>query len=261
MREPSGNQATTGGAASTFKAKPVTVQIVGKLESGNSETDNKLFVPRDTLTYLMTQKELQDAKSEGRTPDMDFVSGYDKVLVKVENSEQVESVRTQIEWLGFETNGAQDTLDEMKQMSANIQVILLAIGGISLIVAAIGITNTMMTSIYERTKEIGVMKVIGATITDIKKIFLVEASIIGFLGGILGISLCYGIAYLLNTYGKDFFSSLVSTSGAYTTYVAVITPSLGIGAVVFSTLIGIASGYMPAKRATALSALTAIKSE
>ena len=243
------------------KSKPVTVEIVGQLASGNKDTDGKLFVPRNTLKYLMTQKEIQDAKTQGETPDMDFVTSYDKVLVKAQDSEQVEMVKAQIEMMGFDTNGAQDTLDEMKQMSSNIQVILLAIGAISLIVAAIGITNTMMTSIYERTKEIGIMKVIGATIGDIKKVFLVEAAIIGFVGGILGISLCYVIAYLLNTYGKEFFSSLVASSGDYETYVAVITPYLGIGSVVFSTVIGVMSGYMPAKRATKLSALSAMRND
>ncbi len=242
-------------------SKPVTVQIVGQLSVGNTQTDGKLFVPRATLNYLMTQKELQNAKTQGRTPDMDFSNVYDKVQIKVEDSEQVGLVRAQIEFMGYQTSGAQDTLDEMKQMSSNIQVILLAIGAISLIVASIGITNTMMTSIYERTKEIGIMKVIGATIKDIKKVFLVESAIIGLVGGVLGISICYVIAYLLNTYGKEFFSSLVASKGDYETYVAVITPYLAIGSVLFSTMIGIMSGYMPAKKATKLSALSAMRNE
>ncbi len=243
------------------RVKPVTVEIVGELESGNTQTDGKLFVPRTTLSYLMTQKELQDAKSARRTPDISGASTYNKILVKVEDSETVEQVKSQIEMMGYKTDGAQETLEEMKQMSSNIQVILLAIGAISLIVAAIGITNTMMTSIYERTKEIGIMKVIGATIKDIKNVFLVEAAIIGFLGGVVGISLCCGIAYMLNTYGKEFFSSLVASTGNYETYVAVITPYLAIGAVVFATVIGILSGYMPASKATSLSALSAMKND
>ena len=258
-----GQEKSSGGQASEAtqetKVKPITVEIVGQLPSGNPETDNKVFVPRETVLHLTRQKELQDARNQGRTPDIDPIQSYEKVIVKVEDLEQVEHLRTQIGMIGFETEGAQDTLEEMKSMSANIQTILLAVGGISLVVAAIGITNTMMTSIYERTKEIGVMKVIGASIADIKKIFLVEAAIIGGVGGMIGISLCYLLSFLLNTYGKDFFGSLVATSAEYETYVSIITPSLAIGAIIFSAAIGIISGYIPAKKATALSALSAMK--
>ncbi|ONI38909.1 hypothetical protein AN639_06190 [Candidatus Epulonipiscium fishelsonii] len=245
--------------ASDYTAKPITVEITGQLPSGNASTDNVLFMPRESVQYLINQKTIQDAKTSGNSPDLSTIVEYDEVIIKVFSSNDVEMVRAQIEMMGFTTDGAQDTLDEMQQMSSNIQIILLFIGAISLVVSAIGITNTMMTSIYERTKEIGVMKVIGAGITDIKKIFLVEAAIIGFVGGIIGISLCYLLSFLLNTYGKEFFSGLVSTSEDYKTYVSIITPYLSIGSIVFSTIIGLMAGYFPAKKATALSALAAMK--
>ena len=150
----------------------------------------------------------------------------------------------------------------MKSMSSSIQLILMGIGAISLIVSAIGITNTMMMSISERTKEIGVMKVIGAVISDIKQMFLVEASIIGLVGGIVGIGICYLISWLLNNYAIGFFGDLVGAStGSYETYVSLIPGYLAGGAILFAAFVGLVAGYMPAKRATTLSALTALKSE
>ncbi len=83
----------------------------------------------------------------------------------------------------------------MNKVTGIIQAVLGGIGAISLLVAAIGITNTMVMSIYERTKEIGVMKVIGASLRDIKRLFLFESALIGLLGGILGI--IFSKSYLL----------------------------------------------------------------
>ncbi|ONI38270.1 hypothetical protein AN640_00500 [Candidatus Epulonipiscium fishelsonii] len=261
MRLPPGMESLIpkNNSGSSYTAKPITVEITGQLPSGNASTDNVLFMPRESVQYLINQKTIQDAKNSGKSPDLSTTVEYDEVIVKVFGSEDVDMVRSQIEMMGFKTDGAQDTLDEMQQMSSNIQIILMFIGAISLVVSAIGITNTMMTSIYERTKEIGVMKVIGAGISDIKKIFLVEAAIIGFVGGIVGIGLCYFLSFILNTYGKEFFSGLVSTSEDYETYVSIITPYLASGSIVFSTIIGLMAGYFPAKKATSLSALAAMK--
>ena len=260
-----GNNTLMGPGASSVSSttstpKPISAQIVGVLASGNTDTDDCIFMPREMVLKLIKQKAILTAKQTGEAPQT-TVETYDSVIVKVTDSEKVTMVQNIIEQVGFKTSGAQDTLEEMKNMSASIELILMGIGAISLVVAAIGITNTMMMSIYERTREIGVMKVIGAVISDIKQMFLVEASIIGFLGGVCGVVICYGISWLLNTYCLDFFSGLVGTSTAYETYVSIIPLELALASIVFATVIGLIAGYMPAKRATQLSALTAIKTE
>ncbi|PHV69266.1 hypothetical protein CS063_16685 [Sporanaerobium hydrogeniformans] len=260
-----GNNTLMGPGASmssstTSTPKPISVQIVGVLPSGNTDTDDVIFMPREMVLKLIKQKAIHTAKQTGSTPQT-TVDTYDSVIVKVIDSDKVPMIQSMIERIGFKTSGAQDTLDEMQNMASSIQLILMGIGAISLIVAAIGITNTMMMSIYERTREIGVMKVIGAVISDIKQMFLVEASIIGFLGGVFGVILCYGISWILNTYCLEFFGDLVGTSTAYKTYVSIIPIELAMASIVFATVIGLLAGYMPAKRATQLSALTAIKTE
>ena len=152
-------------------------------------------------------------------------------------------------------------LNEMKKASNSIQIMLGGIGAISLVVAAIGITNTMMMSIYERTKEIGVMKVIGARLTDIKKMFLVEALVIGALGGLVGVIFSYLLSYILNKFGPQIAGEMFAMLGGGGGSVSVIPPWLAGAALLFSTIIGLLAGYFPARRAMGLSALTAIKTE
>lgn len=132
-----------------------------------------------------------------------------------------------------------------------LRIVLGAIGAISMVVAAISITNTMVMAIYERTKEIGIMKVIGASLQDIKALFLTEAAFIGFSGGIAGIVVSYVVSLLVNFVAGRQGSTMQSSIPIW----------LALGGVVFSTAVGILAGYLPAQRAMKLSALTAIKTE
>mgnify|MGYP002508443093 CR=1 FL=1 len=91
-----------------------------------------------------------------------------------------------------------------------LQMVLGAIGAVAMLVSAINIANTMIMSIYERTKEIGIMKVLGCLIKDIKKLFLFEAGMIGLIGGVIGIALSYLASYFINKYGSTLLSSLMS---------------------------------------------------
>ena len=111
---------------------------------------------------------------------------YNSAKVKVDDLNNVDEVSTLIRDMGFQTHSNAEYLESMKKQSAMIKAVLGGIGAISLLVAAIGIANTMMMSIYERTREIGVIKVLGCDLKNIKQMFLMEAGFIGFLGGIIG---------------------------------------------------------------------------
>jgi len=154
--------------------------------------------------------------------------------------------------------------DSMQQQLFAIQALLGGIGAISLLVAAIGITNTMFMSIYERTKEIGVMKVLGCPLGGIQSMFLFEACIIGFLGGIIGSGLSFGLSLLVNR--LDFVQSALGGGGGMGGVqerldISVIPAWLILAAIIFSTLVGLVSGYLPSRRATKISALEAIRNE
>jgi len=114
----------------------------------------------------------------------------------------------------------------------------------------------MMMSIYERTKEIGIMKVIGCRIRDIQFLFLVEAGYIGFIGGALGIGLSYGISYLLNKVLN--IGAMMFTEGAS---ISIIPPWLALISIIFAAFIAMLAGFLPSIRAMKLSPLAAIRAE
>jgi ABC-type transport system, involved in lipoprotein release, permease component len=155
-------------------------------------------------------------------------------------------------------------LKPMEQTSNMLQMVLGGVGAVAMLVSAISIANTMVMSIYERTREIGVMKVLGCVIIDIKKLFLFEAGMIGLMGGILGIIISYIVSFCINKFGGPLFQALVSSTnltGETTTKYSVIPLWLPILAAAFAMTVGIISGYYPAKRATKISAIEAMKSE
>ncbi len=174
---------------------------------------------------------------------------YNQVIVKCEDTEAVRSVKAAIDNMGFGTNSLQDWIDQSEKEIQKTQYLLGAIGGVSLLVAAIGIMNTMMMSIYERTKEIGIIKVLGCRMSNIAGLFLTESAYIGLFGGALGIGISYAISLLLN----GVLSSVGLTSS--------IPLYLALGAVAFSVMVALISGLYPAVRAMKLSPLAAIRNE
>ncbi len=183
---------------------------------------------------------------------------YESVWVSVDNVDNVSAVQSQIEDLGYRAYSMADDLDSVKEVSNMLQLILGGIGAVSLLVSAIGIANTMIMSIYERTKEIGVMKVLGCLVTDIRKIFLFEATIIGFCGGMVGIALSYIASHVLNKYAPE-IGAMIGMEATST--ISLIPPWLAIAAVLFAMFVGIVSGLYPARKATKIKPLEAIRSE
>ena len=135
-----------------------------------------------------------------------------------------------------------------------VTLILGGIGSVAFIVSAIGIINTMLMSIYERQKEIGVMKVIGASVNDVRGMFLIESGFIGFFGGILGLLISLAVGKVINGFMAG--GGMFGGSGD----VIAISPLLAIVGVGFSSLVGVLAGYIPARRATRLSAIEALRS-
>ncbi len=183
---------------------------------------------------------------------------YETIWVSVEDTKYVKSVQDKIKEMGYGTYSMADDLNNVQKTSNTIQLVLGGIGAVSLLVSAIGIANTMIMSIYERTKEIGVMKVLGCVVTDIRKLFLFEASIIGFLGGGFGLVFSYAISFILNKYAPDIGSSL----GIYSGYdISIIPLWLAVAALIFSVVIGVLSGLYPAVKATKIKAIEAMRTE
>lgn len=236
--------------------KDYNIKPVGVLEEGNWETDWSIYAPIDTVEKMIQEKEKIEASNQGQNKRSH--REYERIMVRVDDIKNVEIVQQRIKDDGFEAYSLNDNLKEMNRMTGIIQAVLGGIGAISLLVAAIGITNTMVMSIYERTKEIGIMKVIGASLKDIKKLFLFESAMIGLLGGAMGIIFSYILSFLVNKFSPS-FGDFMGVGGE--AKISIIPIWLVFAALGFSALIGIISGYYPARRAMNLSALEAIRTE
>ncbi len=194
--------------------------------------------------YLKATDQRDNNKSKTRE--------YDQAIVKVTDIEYVEDVEQQIKDMGYSTYSMSSQRNELKKYANMIQLILGGLGSIAMLVSAISIANTMTMAIYERTKEIGVMKVLGCELKDIKNMFLAEAAAIGFLGGMIGLVICYGLSAIINVVG----SSLLGTGDVALSIIPLWLATFGVA---FSTFVGIISGYVPAVRAVQITALSAIR--
>ena len=132
-----------------------------------------------------------------------------------------------------------------------INAVLIGIAAISLLVGAIGIMNTMFMSVLERTKEIGIMKSIGATNKMIRNIFLIESGFIGMGGGIIGLIIGFIIAVIV---------SVIATMSGFAMSISP-DPSIFIGSIAFAMIVGMVAGYIPAKNAAEMDPVDALSRE
>lgn len=183
---------------------------------------------------------------------------YNEVYVRIDDMNNAEAVQQQIKEMGYQPNWNAEWVQQQEKQYRNIQLVLGCIGAVSLFVAAIGIANTMMMSIYERTKEIGVIKVLGCSLSNIRTMFLLEASFIGFIGGVAGLGLSYGLSWVLNHFGSFLGEFMTGMEGGTASY---IPPWLAGAALIFAVLVGMIAGFFPALRAMKLSPLAAIRTE
>ena len=183
---------------------------------------------------------------------------YNQILVQVDELDNVTNIQTQITEMGYEANSNAEWIESNQKTMGYVQAVLGGIGAVSLFVAAIGITNTMMMSIYERTKEIGVMKVLGCDIRNIQGLFLMEAGFIGFIGGVVGVGFSYLLSLVINglVAGSDATANM-GISGAICRIPLWLSPL----AIVFAVVIGMVAGFIPSLRAMRLSPLAAIRNE
>ncbi|MEG1819524.1 MAG: ABC transporter permease [Oscillospiraceae bacterium] len=186
----------------------------------------------------------------------DKFTAYNNVKIKVDDYKNVGAIEKKLKDFGFDTYSAKESLEQTKSTAKTIQLVLGALGGISLLVAAIGITNTMIMSIYERTREIGVMKVLGCELKNIKMLFLMESGGIGFMGGVAGIIISYILSAIINMLSVSFLGE-----SGFDAQISQIPPWLALFGITFSILVGVIAGFAPANRAVKISALSAIKTD
>ncbi|MGJ3509362.1 ABC transporter permease [Enemella sp. A6] len=262
---PDGEPAPPGGEAPGNPGpapKRVLVPVVAQIsDEGKPWSANSTMVYTDldalvrALEKQMPGKALpnQPASASG-APVKGFV--YTDIRLYAESPEAAERLMVDLREQGYDVSAQVEWIRQAQQQGVLIQAVFGGIGFISLLVAAIGIANTMLMSVYERTREIGIMKVLGASLSDIRKLFLIESASIGFFGGLAGLLVSLVISMLINaTLG----ASMTAEMGVGK--ISIIPFWLALGSVAFSTLIGTVAGLAPAQRATKLSPLAAIRNE
>ena len=221
--------------------------MVGIAQGGGTEYGYNMYCSLDTMKTIL-KKYKKVFTSSGMKVDE-----YPSAIVKVDEFNNVSAVQDQIEEMGLSCWSMADMIESMQEASRSLQLMLGGIGGVAMLVAAISICNTMLMSIYERTREIGVMKVLGCKMSKIGAMFLTEAGIIGFGGGAMGLGISYVLSFVINT--------VIAANGAGDSFRSVIPPYLALGGVAFSVLVGVLAGLYPSQRAMRLSALAAIRNE
>lgn len=185
---------------------------------------------------------------------------YSNIYLMVDEMENVKAVKEVLEEKGFSSYSDDEELEYTKKVMLAVQLVLGAIGAISMFVAFFGISNTMVMSVMERTKEIGVMKVLGCELKDIKAMFLYEAGTIGLIGGTIGLIISYILSLIANGVARLVMGSMNSGEDFYVC-VSSIPPWLAILGIGFAVGVGVVAGLSPAKRSVKVSALTAIHNE
>lgn len=256
-----GSDSTAGDQTIPINAKKHVVNACGMVEGGPDDyNSNSYYIYCDLNTLKqMLKKEFsgrvipgQPSTKSGK-PYKDFY--YSSAQVKVDDMDYVKEVADQIRQMGYNVETNAEYMESMEKEFAIVEAVLGGIGAVSLFVAAIGIANTMMMSIYERTKEIGIIKVLGCSLKNIKQMFLLEAAAIGFIGGAIGNILSFMMSALIN-----FLTGHGQAMGfdGDISYIPVWLVFVSMG---FAMLVGVIAGYFPALRAMRLSPLAAIRSE
>ncbi len=207
----------------------------------------------------------RENKSWMKEQGLTAMDNYQNVYVLADSVNSVTEIIKGLSDIGVQSYSALQWVEQMREQIRTMQSFLGFIGFIAMAVAALMIANTMMMSIYERTREIGVMKVLGCKLGNIRLMFLSEAAFIGIIGGIIGLVFSLGVSYALNNFEplKKVISAVMSSTdmmGIEGGKMSIIPTQLAMSTWAMVVGVSVLSGVYPAQRAMKLSSLAAIRS-
>ncbi|MBR1599847.1 MAG: ABC transporter permease [Lachnospiraceae bacterium] len=235
------------------EGKSIRTPIAGML----SEYEYQMYCDMDTLKKLLKRNAV-DGRIEGQPTDEDGNTinewVYSYAVVKVDDVENVDTIVKRLSDMGYQAESNKEFVDEVQREIKIIQILLGGIGAIALVVAVIGIGNTMTTSVYDRINEIGVLKVLGCDPDELMGLFLLESGILGGIGGVIGLICSFGISkFGINKLGVKLLEMPKNTQ------LAVIPPWLAISSIVLAVVLGIFAGFLPAKWASKMRPIDAVR--
>jgi len=184
-------------------------------------------------------------------------NGYSSVWVSLDDKKNADALMAEVAKLGYGAAAGQEEIDSQAAVFTIIGAVLGGIGGIALLVAAIGVINTMVMATLERTREIGIMRAIGATKRTVRRLFRVEAGVLGFMGGLFGVAISFGVAVALN----QVLNQQLADSGITDRDIVSISPVIALVVLLITTLIGMLAGSLPARRAANMDPVEALRYE
>ncbi|MBS3141045.1 ABC transporter permease [Candidatus Woesearchaeota archaeon] len=227
-----------------IKIQGVDFKVIGIFEEiGNQQDDNQINIPYEAAKEIFNTGDKVDYILAQVKEGIDAAETAKKAENKLERTRDDEN---------FQVLSASQIAEQINSVLGIIQVVLIGIAAISLVVGGIGIMNSMYTSVLERTKEIGIMKSIGARNSDILMLFLLESGFIGLIGGVFGVLLGSGIGILV---GK------AAASAGYGILKIKISFGLIMFGLAFAIIIGMISGALPARQASKLKPVDALRYE
>lgn len=237
----------------------VVLKVAGVLDNSNDFNYRVIFNVEDVHEYNAITGTVFDPET--------FV--HDDVTVYATGRDTVEDVFNTLKEMGFQVYGSIEYLQSLNGFFASMRMMLGGIGGVALLVAAFGVANTMTMAILERTREIGLMKAVGARDQDVLMIFLIEAGLVGLVGGLAGVTVALILQKVVNE--AVMASSGSGDGGGYnflpintdnlTDGIIVIPSELIIFGLILATLVGILAGVYPALRAARMSPVEALKTD
>lgn len=244
--------------AKAFVGEKVKFRILVPAEDGSDEI-NEVFIDKEYTVKGITKEEgvLNALMMLPELRNYLEIEEFERIQVRVKSNDALPIVEEELIAAGYRVSALSKTVEQATKIFQGVQVVLATFGGIALLVSAIGMFNTMTVTLLERTKEIGIMRTIGASPSDIKWLFVSESIVVGFLGGISGIvmGVIFGliINLLLNIAAGQFGGQSVKLFAFPLNFLTFIA--------LFSAGVGYLTGIFPAKRAASLNPLDAIRNE
>ncbi len=256
------NKIVVGGDYGQKNVFEKNVKIGDKIKVNNTQFEvvgilKKTGTPENDISLIMNEDTMRDV--------FNIPEEYSAIIARAEKSQEPEKAGENIEREMLKDRNQEEGKEDFQVQTANqlfeavtnvlniVQAVFIGIAAISLLVGGIGIMNTMYTSVLERTKEIGIMKAVGARNSDVMLIFLIESSVLGLIGGAMGIAIGVGLSKIVEIVAMQALGTALLQ--------AYFPPYLIIGSLLFATILGGLSGALPAYRASRLKPVDALKYE
>jgi putative ABC transport system permease protein len=255
---------TTGGLVPTsgnefeLQDQDVSLNVVGVYTPprfASSMSADSILLPVDIMRK-MPSSWMEHGLKQLRAQDGQLGQGYHTVIVRTKSPGDVVRVERKVKAMGFATLSVMDRMKEMQKFFVFMEILLSAVGTVALVVAGLGILNTLTMTVIERYQEIGIYKSIGASHGDIRWLFLVEAAAVGFLGGVGGLMLARVVSWILG-WAFNTYAARQGVDGPEAVFIFPLW--LLVGAVVYSIVISIVSGLYPASKAANIDPIQALR--